>query len=293
MMIKGIIDQQNVSLGYVDKKKQVMLEREKILSKDYYGLFPAIFVSPYDFQLINEGSEFRRKYFDSFFSLLDSQYLQTLLSFQAILQRRNKLLLDFKNQRTFNKNLLDTIDFQFIKSGEELSQMRNNYFDLFKEYFKQETALINKNIELIEIKYEQGWDSSLKNELEITQHEDIALGRTQKGAHKADFKLYINTKKAKYTGSQGQIKTIVLSIKLAQIQMILHELKKAPLILLDDIFDKLDENRTHSFMNRLHTILLEKEHQIFMSDTSKIRLLEFTKMFENKKMIALPFLNNE
>jgi len=266
-------------------------EYEKI--SDHFGLIPLVIISPSDSNLIAEGSDLRRKFMDSIISLNDKNYLQCLIKYNKILSQRNSLLKYFAANHTFDAVNIEVYNEQLINFGDELFSKRKKFIEEFIPIFKSRYSHIINNsqdetvLENVTLSYKTqlnkiGFSQLLKDNLE----RDRILQYTSVGVHKDDLLFKINDYSIKKTGSQGQQKSFLIALKLAQFDFLRQKAGFKPLLLLDDIFDKLDDNRVGQLISLVND---ENFGQLFISDTHVERtenLIKKTgqsyKMFELK-----------
>lgn len=239
---------------------------------DHIGAYPVVIVAPNDTNILLEGSEVRRRFLDNTLSQLDPVYLRSLLVYNKILEQRNALLKQFTESRKFNESLLETYNQQLLDPAELICNKRNNFIKIFCNILQEIYNFIADHRETIDCQYQSKLLSTpLAQLLTNATERDRSLQRTTVGIHKDDLELNIDGHSAKQFASQGQLKSLVLSLKLAQYEMLQREKKTPPLLLLDDIFDKLDKTR----VSRLLELLLEKSFgQIFITDTDENRVTD-------------------
>jgi DNA replication and repair protein RecF len=237
---------------------------------DHIGFLPVIMIAPDDTLLITEGSENRRQFLDILLVQLDAKYLQQLMNYNKVLQQRNAYLKSFKHPSELDATLLEIYNQQLLEPAQYIHQQRqaivNRLIPIFQQYYK----VISGNQEQVELLYySQLTEQTLAELLVESQEKDAWLQRTTKGIHKDDLKLFINGYAVKKFASQGQLKSYLLALKLAQYELLRQEADLAPLLLLDDIFDKLDNKR----VEQLLTLLLERDFgQVFITDTHESRV---------------------
>jgi len=250
---------------HVDQKKSAKrnLKAYDRLS-DHVGRFPVVIISPYDRDLISEGSDVRRKFMDSIISQSDSSYLNHLIRYNKVLQQRNSLLKYFVANRTFDENQLDIFDREILQLGEKIFEKRELFIEELKPVFQKYYEFISTGKEIVNISYNSDLKDDKLNYLKLNLNKDKLLQYTSVGIHKDDLKFKIAEHPIKKFGSQGQQKSFLIALKLAQLEIIKKQLKVTPILLLDDIFDKLDESRVEQLIK-----LVNEEHfgQIFLSDT--------------------------
>ncbi len=244
-------------------------EYEKI--SDHFGFIPLVIISPSDSDLIVEGSDLRRKFMDSIISLNDKEYLKTLLKYNKVLAQRNSLLKYFAANYTFDADNIEIYNEQLIKFGKELYKKRKVFINEFVPIFESRYwHIINnsntKNLsEEVSLVYKTQLDNNEFHELLRDNIErDKVLQYSSVGVHKDDLVFKINGHPIKRVGSQGQQKSFLIALKLAQFDFIKKKAKLTPILLMDDIFDKLDDNR----VSQLIDLVNDKNFgQLFISDT--------------------------
>lgn len=232
---------------------------------DHIGLLPLVIISPADRDLIIEGSDTRRKFIDGVISQSDKEYLQTLIKYNKVVSQRNALLKYFAVNHTFDNATLMIYNGQLDKYGSKIYHKRAAFMEPFIQIFKEQYAIISGGNEEVTLAYESKLSSEgLLSLLEKNIDRDRALQYTSVGIHKDDLSFEISGHPIKKFGSQGQQKSFLIALKFAQFHFIKELSKTTPILLLDDIFDKLDEERVG------HIIALvdnEQFGQLFISDT--------------------------
>ena len=256
---------------YKQGSKKELLKNEVPYLKfsDHVGQYPAVVVCPDDQILIDGLSEERRRYMDLTISQTEPVYLKVLINYNRLLEQRNAYLKRIAEE--------GKIDFDYLNT---LNQQMSSEADIVYQYRKQAMSVLNQSIneiyemlagrdEKIELTYESCLnENKLENLLQKVQERDFILQRTTEGIHRDDLSILLNGLSAKKFGSQGQKKTILLAMKLAQHQFIKKQTQRNPLLLLDDIFDKLDEERMHRL---IEIISKEPFGQVFITDTGRLR----------------------
>ena len=238
-------------------------EYERI--SDHIGLLPLVIVSPADRNLIIEGSDTRRKFIDGVISQSNKGYLQTLLKYNKVLQQRNSLLKYFTANGVFDPETLGIYNEQLHTFGSEIHQARASFVQTFIPIFKEQYIAISGGQEEVGLIYESQLDKGdLLSLLETSIEKDRALQYTSAGVHKDDLNFQIAGHPIKKFGSQGQQKSFLIALKFAQFHFLKAQAGTTPILLLDDIFDKLDAQRVQQII-----ALVEHENfeQIFISDT--------------------------
>jgi DNA replication and repair protein RecF len=232
---------------------------------EHIGRFPVVLISPYDTDLIREGSEERRKYFDSLLSQLNHDYLETLIRYNYLLKQRNSLLKQFADRHYFDRDYLQILDEQLVPAGEQISAIREAFLAEFVPVFQKHYEHLSDSHEYVSLQYKShlpGANFTLL--LEEAQRKDLLLQRTTVGTHKDDFVFLMDGWPIKNYGSQGQQKSYVIALKLAHFEIVARYKGQKPLLLLDDIFDRLDEKRITKLMQLVanHTF-----GQLFITDS--------------------------
>lgn len=239
---------------------------------DHIGQYPLVMITPNDIMLIHEGSEERRKFLDGMIAQTDKQYLADLLLYNRTMEQRNKLLKAYLDGGIFDPVLFETYNEQLIKTGNAIYHTRKLFLDDFVPVFRSYYQDIASSSEWVNLFYQ----SDLNHEdmhLLLDRHEqnDMHAGRTTKGIHKDDLEFSIAEYPLKKYGSQGQQKSFIIALKLAQYHYLKLKTGVKPILLLDDIFEKLDAER----LNKLLKMIAEDAFgQIFVSDTHLPRLQE-------------------
>jgi DNA replication and repair protein RecF len=293
-MLKGILKkdnkkfQINCSLKTGQKKNfQVNKVSYKKIS-EHIGRFPVVMIAPDDTELIKEGSENRRKFFDGILSQLDQFYLNELIKYNNILKQRNSLLKQFNERNYFDKDIIESYDLQIFQSGSKIFVKRKLFLEKFIPVFDSHYKNISNSKEAVSLEYssdllEENFEEKYKKNIK----KDILLQRTTKGIHKDDFIFKIGEHPLKKFGSQGQIKSFLIALKLAQFDCLKEEKEVPPLLLLDDIFDKLDELR----IKKLIEMVARKSFgQIFLTDARPERTISIINTIDTDKKIYL--INN-
>lgn len=232
---------------------------------DHIGLLPLVIISPADRDLIVEGSETRRKFMDGVISQSDKAYLQDLIKYNKVLSQRNSLLKYFAANQAFDATTLAVYNEQLIEYGMPIHEKRAAFLEAFIPIFKEQYAIISGGNEAVELSYESKLtNTDFLSLLEKNIDRDKALQYTSVGIHKDDLSFKITDYPIKKFGSQGQQKSFLIALKFAQFHFMKELAKTTPILLLDDIFDKLDENRVSHII-----ALVDNENfgQIFVSDT--------------------------
>jgi DNA replication and repair protein RecF len=237
---------------------------------DHIGIFPLVMVSPYDRDLINDGSEIRRKYIDSVISQFDRSYLEDLITYNKALMQRNFLLKRMSENRSFDSSTLEIYGEQMNEPANRIYQKRisflNGFISVFRDYF----SFISNNKEHVDIVYKSDLqERTLPEIFRDNTERDIYLKYTTGGVHKDDIELKIGNLPVKKYGSQGQQKSFLIALKLAQFEYTKNVKGFKPILLFDDIFDKLDFKRVSQIINLVGG---DNFGQVFITDTQPERI---------------------
>ncbi len=232
---------------------------------DHVGHFPVVFKAPDDTALALEGSEERRRFVDNTLCQLDARYLTELMAYNRLLQRRNAALKQMAEQRQWDQTLLQVYDEKMKVPAEYILQCRQAFVRNFEPVFNRQFTVISGGREEVQLKYKsQLQDTGFISLMEANREKDRVLQRTTGGIHKDDLEFLLNGMPLKRFASQGQLKSFVLALKLAQYELLKQQKKVKPILLLDDLFDKLDDER----VNHLIRLLVEGDFgQVFITDT--------------------------
>ena len=232
--------------------------------RDHIGLFPVVLTTPYDLDLIRGGSEVRRRFFDGILCQLDGNYLDMLLQYQALLKQRNSLLKLCKEVGQLDRDLLASYDHQLLPLGKRLFAARSAFIAVFTPHFQRYYHYFVAVQEDVQLVYESALQApDFEQRFRDSLPQDLALQRTTQGVHRDDVQLLLNGHPLKRIGSQGQQKSFIIALRLAQFACMHEALALKPLLLLDDIFDKLDEQRVLKLVQ-----LMAEQHfgQVFITD---------------------------
>ena len=265
--------QETVVCKYANGKKEiscggVWYERQA----EHIGKYAAVMVAPDDIEMINEGSELRRKFMDGILSQCDRAYLEALLHYQKVLLQRNAWLKMYAQNNTVDSSLIDYYNKLMAPAGQYLYEARQSFLSAFAPLLQKYYHLLSQGNERVHINYQ----SDLKTEpmahwLDGHLQHDLRYQRTLRGIHKDDLLFLLNEHPIKNYGSQGQKKSFLFSLKLAQFEYLHNRMGNSPILLLDDVFEKLDQQRMESL---LHIIRMPIFGQVILTDTHEKRVLE-------------------
>ncbi len=280
-------DQHVVCILRENGKKEVLLN-DTVYSRlsGHIGKFPCVIVTPDDARIITEGSDERRRYTDALLCQMDTQYLQQLIEYNRLLQQRNQLLRTLAERISTDRSLLDVYDAQLLRPGTYIFVKRQHFF---QEILPSITSIY---------KYIAGFDDGLQLSyqsdllttpyaelLHTSREKDLMLQRTHAGIHRDDIDLRLNNQQFKNIASQGQRKSLLFAMKLAEYEMLKITKGFAPIILLDDVFEKLDESRMHQLLER---VCSPGNGQLFITDTHPERIRhQLDRLSVDYKMIGL------
>ena len=248
---------------------------------EHIGLFPAVLVSPDDTDLIRERSESRRRFFDSIISQINHAYLDNLIRYNHVLRQRNSLLKQFAERHTYDADLLDSYSEQLLALGHTIYEARQAFIAQFAPLFEKHYRYLSDDKESVSIQYESHFArADFRKVFYQAYRRDSALQRTTQGIHRDDFVFEIAQYPVKKYGSQGQQKSFVIALKLAQFEIIHQQTGIKPLLLLDDIFDKLDDHRIAQLTK---LVVAQTFGQLFVTDARPERTYQLFEEIEVEK----------
>lgn len=269
------------ALPFGGKKILKVDKKEYLKLSEHVGKFPIVLVEPNDTDLIRGGGELRRKFFDTIISQIDFSYLQNLISYNVNLKQRNALLKRFARAGYVDNDLLEPYNIQLLSLGKSINLIRHEFIEDFLKIFLEQYNEVAKDKEEVGLAYisefsNDNYELNFRNSLK----KELILERTISGVHKDDYQFVIHQKPIKKFGSQGQQKSYVIALKLAHFYSI-NKLKGfKPILLLDDIFDKLDEHRVE---NLIKMMVKHNFGQIFITDARNERINFILKEFDVEK----------
>jgi DNA replication and repair protein RecF len=285
-VIEGEFEKQNrneqIVCSLKKGQKKILKKNAKIYEKfsDHVGFIPLVIISPSDNDLIQDGSETRRKFIDNVISQLDSNYLQNLIKYQKIISQRNALLKYFAANRVFETDTLYIYDEQLDILGHKIHSNRKEFITQFCPIFSRYYELISGENEKVSVIYESTLEhGNLDQLLKESINKDRILQYTSVGIHKDDLIFELNEFSIKKFGSQGQQKTFLIALKLAQFDFLKQNSGEKPILLFDDVFDKLDETRVQKIVNLINENVFG---QVFLTDTHAERTNEVLKSINQK-----------
>ena len=276
MLVDGVfeLNNKNESIVFSLKigEKKVLKRNGKPYKKfsNHIGLIPVVLISPYDNDLINEGSSERRKFIDSIISQNDKEYLINLIAYTRVIQNRNRLLKQYNRSVDFDLDTIKVYDDQIYKLSEPIFKARNKFIKEFTPLVLEKYKHISDDKEKISIEYKSDLiNNHIENLIKDSFQKDVILQYTSVGLHKDDFVFNIDENRIKKFGSQGQQKSFLIALKLAQFDYLKNETGNSPILLMDDVFDKLDLMRVKRIVEIVNSTNFG---QLFLSDTDKERI---------------------
>ena len=238
----------------------------------HIGHYPCVVIEPDDAELITGDSKERRAFLDALLSQLDAEYLRHLITYKKVLEQRNSLLKSFAETGNKNYSLLDVLDEQLLKPGTYIFNKRKEFLISFLPEVKHLYNDISKKLEDVNLFYESELLLASFEELfKLNRNKDCLAQRTTSGIHRDDLDIKLGQQEFKSIASQGQRKSLLFALKLAEMEVLRKEKGFAPLLLLDDVFEKLDEDRIGNLLNK---VCVENDGQVFITDTNEERLKE-------------------
>ena len=274
-MLKGIYEREDETTEEIQcslkrGQKKILRRQGKVYKRitEHIGFIPIVLVSPADAMLISGGSEERRKFMDIVISQMNLPYLEALNRYNKALQQRNILL---KMDPPCDEEILELWEEQMAKEGEYIYKCRQEYIEHFTPIFQHYYDLIAQNHEKVTIKYTSHCQRGpLLDVIARDRHKDLAIGYSLHGTHRDDIEMLINGYPIKHEGSQGQNKTLLVALKLAQYDFLRHTGSGTnPILLLDDIFDRLDAQRVERIVSLVSS---DSFGQTFITDTNREHL---------------------
>ncbi len=250
---------------------------------EHIGRYPAVVISPYDKDLISEGSDVRRRFTDSIISQYNRRYLDHLIDYNKVLRQRNSLLKYFWENRTFDADNLEVWSAQLRDLGAAVFAERQRFIESFIPVFQKHYSAVSGDAEMPGLEYSSDLArGDFAETLSASLEKDRRTSYTNTGVHKDDLKFSVGGHPLKKFGSQGQQKTFLIALKLAQFDLIKEATGRKPVLLLDDIFDKIDDVRVQHLMRLVND---RNFGQIFITDTHAGRVRDiFSDMADSVKV---------
>ncbi len=270
-MLQGFYNRENkeeeVYCGMKRRQKKQFKRNKKEYERlsDHIGLLPLVMISPEDAALILGGSEERRKFIDQVISQSDKLYLEALIRYNKALTQRNSMLKS--DQPNSDISLMEILEDQLSRTADYIYQRRQQFITEFTPIFQEYYDFICAGNEKVQLIYDSHLkDGNLAEQLSRCRERDKILGYTTRGTHKDDLQMSLGDFPLKRVGSQGQNKTYLIALKLSQFKFLKKSSQNTPILLLDDIFDKIDANRVEQIIKLVSG---DSFGQIFITDTNR------------------------
>jgi DNA replication and repair protein RecF len=296
-LIEGTIEEGEATqdlLCYHERAQKKILKKNKVAYdklSDHIGSVLAVMSTPYDTEIIRGASEVRRKWIDGCLSQFEPAYLTSLLHYQRHLKQRNSFLRSLDNRLSSSAaSLLDTYDEQILRLSKQITEQRKTYLDQLNPYFQKSLKALVADHESCHITLKtQVLAADFEEHYHQNRQKDLLMQRTSVGSHKDDFLFIIENDPIKRFGSQGQQKSFLIALKLAQYHHLAEKTGRQPILLLDDVFDKLDDERIERLVRMLST---ESESfptggQVFITDARKERTQALIKKLNDVHLIEI------
>ncbi len=263
--------QQLVCILRENNRKELVLNEEAYKKfSDHIGKLPCVMIAPDDVVLITGGSEERRTFIDTLLSQINKEYLLQLIDYNRILQQRNSLLKQSAETGQTDEALLQVLNSQLSKKGNDIFEERNSFLIDFLPLTASIYERIAGKDDGLTLRYEsQLLNGDFEKLLESSRPKDLVLQRTTTGIHRDEILFFMGNTTFKTEASQGQRKSLLFALKLAEWQVLKDKKGFTPILLLDDVFEKLDEQRMFQLLNWVCT---ESDGQVFITDTHSERL---------------------
>jgi len=279
----------DVLLKYRRGERKILSVNGKDIERlsDHIGRIPVVMISPYDRDLIGEGAETRRRFIDKLISQYDAAYLADLIRYHRTLQQRNSLLKFFAANGVYEEERLEPFDLALSETGTRIFEKRKAFAEKISPLLRQKYAWISGDAEQVDLRYRSALhQSDLLSLLRANREKDRVLQYTRFGIHRDDLEFLINGYPIRKFGSQGQQKSFLVALRLAQSDLLYHQKNDTPILLFDDAFDKLDPQRVEQILLYVKN---QTAGQVFITDTHDDRIRHLLEVLENHgKIIALP-----
>ncbi len=260
-----------------ERKQFKRNKKEYAKLSEHIGLLPVVMITPMDAALLYDGSDMRRKFVDTIISQVDTNYMNALIEYNKALHHRNATLKQFQESKTWDDTLISMYDAILISRGKAIFKKRMEFTEEFSPLFLDAYKEISGEQEHAHVEYSSNlMEGDFEGLLYQAQQKDKALTYTSTGVHKDDWIFCMEGKSLKKFASQGQQKSFIIALKVAQYRYLKKQYKSAPILLLDDIFDKLDDSRVNYLIDM---VCGDEFEQVFITDTN---LLRMKKLLENR-----------
>jgi DNA replication and repair protein RecF len=282
-VIQGLFDREGNKEEIYCAQKRNERKQFKRNKKDYaklsehIGLLPVVMITPLDAELLYDGSDIRRKFVDSIISQVDSEYLNALIEYNKALLNRNATLKQFQESRTWDDSLLAIYNDILVSRGKAIFKKRQEFTEEFSPLFLKAYLEISGESEKAHVEYSSNlMEGNFEDLLVNSIGKDRVLTYTTMGIHKDEWIFCMEGRSLKKFASQGQQKSFIIALKVAQYRYLKKKYASAPILLLDDIFDKLDDTRVNCLIDM---VCSDEFEQVFITDTN---LLRMKKLLENR-----------
>jgi DNA replication and repair protein RecF len=247
------------------QRKTILIDKKAIERiSDHIGNYPVVLMAPHDTDIVRDSAEARRKFFDGVISQIDPEYFQNLLLHNRLLLQRNSLLKQFSDRNYFDQPLLEVYSEPLLEKALIINKVRKGFLEKYLPIFQKHYSQLSENREVVNIFYEsEVGDEEFAKAFRQNYRLDIAAHRTLRGIHKDDYTFEIDGFTLRKFGSQGQQKAFAMALKLAQFELITLEKGEKPILLMDDIFDKLDDRRIQMLIDMIENKVFG---QVFITD---------------------------
>ena len=235
----------------IKEKRNFYLNSKKVKSSsEFAGNFNAIIFSPTDLKLVSEGPVFRRKFLDTAIGQIKPGYIEILKNYMRAVTQRNKIIKDFKYDKTLSI-MLDVFENEIAENGQKIINSRKEYIEKLNPFLTEIYSGISSGKENLDIEYISNSNNNLEEKLKLARNEDMYSGVTSIGPHRDDLDFKINGFSARSYASQGQKRSVSLSLKLAEAKALEKDVGECPLFLLDDVMSELDPERQNFILNHI------------------------------------------
>lgn len=266
-MPNGLRSRFTVNVTEQGEKKMRRDDKQYTKISDHIGEIPIVLVSPADISLVSDSGDERRRFVNSVLSQMDREYLVAAQNYNRLLMQRNKILKDVES---FDPSLFEAVDLHMSRNAQKIFESRKEFTRRLSPLVQSYYERVSGGHEAVSIEYRSDLhDCSLEEAFSRHRERDLALRHTSSGVHRDDFVFLMDGYPIRKCGSQGQQKSFLVSLKFAQYELMKDNYGYAPILLLDDLFDKLDMNRVS---NLLKMVAGSDFGQIFLSDSNKVRI---------------------
>lgn len=275
----------DVLLKYREGERKILEVNGKEVTplSAHIGRIPVVMISPYDRDLIGEGGEIRRRFMDKLIAQYDAAYLADLIRYMRTLQQRNRLLKYFAANGIFDPGQLDPYDRELAATGQRIYEKRKDFVDKLRPLLRQKYRWISGGAEEVDLVYQSALhQAGARDLLAANLAKDRVLQYTSAGIHRDDLRFLINGYPIRKFGSQGQQKSYLIALRLAESDLLYAQKNDTPILLFDDIFDKLDPQRVRQILTYVKNRIFG---QVFLTDTHPERINQLIETLDNEAKI--------